>query len=82
MKTSSSHRARKELFQRGIQQGWLSVQEVERALPAGSLTDAERWLLYYSLRASGVELRDGEGHEVAEPDLPRPPVDDADAGRG
>lgn len=82
MKTSSSHRARKELFQRGIQQGWLSVQEVERALPAGSLTDAERWLLYYSLRASGVELRDGEGREVAEPDLPPPPGDDAGAGRG
>ena len=82
MKTSSSHRARKELFQRGIQQGWLSVQEVERALPSGSLSDAERWLLYYSLRASGVELRDGDGREVAEPDLRPPPPDDVGAGRG
>lgn len=73
MKTSASHRARKELFQRGIQQGWLTVQEVERAMPQGSLTDAERWLLYYSLRASGVEIRDAQGGEVAEPDFPMPP---------
>ncbi len=75
MKTSSSHRARKELFQRGIQRGWITVQEVERALPAGSLTDAERWLLYYSLRASGVEIRDADGREVQEPDFPAPPID-------
>jgi len=74
VKASSSHRARKELFQRGIQQGWLSVQEVERAMPAGSLTDAERWLLYYSLRASGVEIRDEHGDGVQEPDFPRPPA--------
>jgi hypothetical protein len=73
VKTSASHRARKALFQRGIQQGWLTVQEVERAMPQGSLTDAERWLLYYSLRASGVELRDEQGHEVVEPDFPQPP---------
>lgn len=58
MKSSQSHRARKELFQRGIRQGSLTVQEIERALPEGSLSDAERWLLYYSLRASGVEIRD------------------------
>lgn len=61
MKTSRSHRARKELFQRGIQRGSLTVREIERALPDGSLTDAERWLLYYSLRASGVEVRDERG---------------------
>lgn len=64
MRSSRSHRARKELFQRGIQRGILTVQEIERALPAGSLTDAERWLLYYSLHASGVELRDDSGTEV------------------
>jgi sigma-70-like protein len=61
VKTSRSHRARKELFQRGIQRGTLTVNEIERALPDGSLTDAERWLLYYSLRASGVEVRDDQG---------------------
>jgi hypothetical protein len=64
VKTSRSHRARKELFQRGIQLGILTVREIERALPAGSLTDAERWLLYYSLHASGVEIRDDGGTEV------------------
>ena len=58
MKTSRSHRARKELFQRGIQHGSLTVEEIERALPPGSLSDMERWLLYYSLRAAGVEIRD------------------------
>ncbi len=63
MKSSQSHRARKELFQRGIRQGSLTVQEIERALPEGSLSDTERWLLYYSLRASGVEIRD----EATEP---------------
>lgn len=64
MKTSRSHRARKELFQRGIQRGSLTVQEIERALPNGSLTDAERWLLYYSLRASGVKIEDERGGAV------------------
>lgn len=64
MKSSQSHRARKELFQRGIRQGSLTVQEIERALPEGSLSDAERWLLYYSLRASGVEIRDAASDGV------------------
>jgi hypothetical protein len=64
VKTSRSHRARKALFQRGIQRGALTVQEIERAVPDGSLTDAERWLLYYSLRASGVEISDARGVPV------------------
>jgi hypothetical protein len=75
VKTSRSHRARKELFQRGIRQGTLTVQEIERALPAGSLTDAERWLLYYSLRASGVEIRDADGTQVRVLELRTPPLD-------
>jgi hypothetical protein len=64
LKASRSHRARKALFQRGIQRGSLTVREIERALPAGSLTDAERWLLYYSLRASGVDIVDDQGAHV------------------
>jgi hypothetical protein len=64
VKTSRSHRARKALFQRGIQRGALTVEEIERAVPEGSLTDSERWLLYYSLRASGVEIRDARGAPV------------------
>ena len=75
MKASRSHRARKELFQRGIQRRRLSVQEIDRALPDGSLTDAERWLLYYSLRASGVEIVDERGEDVGEPSFPEPPLD-------
>jgi hypothetical protein len=69
VKSSRTHRARKELFQRGIQQGALTVQEIERALPSGSITDAERWLLYYSLRASGVVIRDERG-PVRDADTP------------
>ena len=66
MKESASHHARRELFQRGIQRGELTVQGIERALPVGSLSDAERWLLYYSLQAAGVRIHregpsDGEG---------------------
>ncbi len=70
MKSSSSHRARKELFQRGIQRGRLTAAEIAEALPAGDLSDAERWLLFYSLRASGVEIRDGAGAAVDVPGEP------------
>lgn len=52
------HAARKALFTKGLRTGFLSLQEVELALPTGSLSDAERWLFYASLRAAGVELRD------------------------
>lgn len=61
MKTASSHRARKALFQRGIRQGYLTIAEIEQALPPGSLSPSERWLLYYSLRAADVEIRDQNG---------------------
>ena len=53
-----SYLARKALFARGLKQGRLTVQEIEEALPAGTLTAAERWLLYYSLRAAEVEIVD------------------------
>lgn len=52
--------ARKTLFAKGLREGRLSVQEIEDALPAGTLTAAERWLLYYSLRAAQVEIIDEE----------------------
>jgi hypothetical protein len=54
----SSYLARKALFAKGIKEGRLTVQEIEEALPPGSLTAAERWLLYYSLRAAQVEIID------------------------
>jgi hypothetical protein len=64
LKIGRSHKARKALFARGIRRGFLSVEEIDEALPPGSLTDAERWLLYYSLKASRVEIRDGDGSAV------------------
>ncbi len=67
---SESHLARKALFQLGIQRGHLTVDEIDRALPAGSLSPAERWLLFYSLRAAGVEIRDGAGQSVEVPTDP------------
>jgi hypothetical protein len=61
---SESHEARKALFQLGIRRGNLSIGEIDRALPSGSLSPAERWLLFYSLRAAGVAIRDETGDAV------------------
>jgi hypothetical protein len=47
----------------------LTVEEIDEALPPGSLTDAERWLLYYSLHAARVEVLDGRGRRVELEDL-------------
>jgi hypothetical protein len=71
---SDSHEARKILFQTGIRRGWLDLVEIDRALPAGSLSPPERWLLFYSLRAAGVEIRDEPGAVLdARPGDPPPP---------
>jgi hypothetical protein len=67
---SESHEARKALFQLGIRRGHLSLDEIDRALPQGSLSPSERWLLFYSLRAAGVEIRDREGTSI---EVPREP---------
>jgi hypothetical protein len=67
---SESHEARKTLFQVGIRRGHLSLDEIDRALPPGSLSPSERWLLFYSLRAAGVEIRDRAGASV---EVPRDP---------
>jgi len=77
LKIGRSHKARKALFARGIRRGYLRIEEIDEALPPGSLTDAERWLLFYSLKAARVEVRDGEGNalDLAE----RPQVAQADA---
>lgn len=63
-RTGSSYTARKALFAKGLREGKLSVQEIETALPPGTLTAAERWLLYYSLRAARVEIVDSTTGEV------------------
>jgi hypothetical protein len=55
-KIGRTHLARKALFRRGIRQGQLAVADIEEALPPGSMTPTERWLLYYSLRAAEIEI--------------------------
>jgi hypothetical protein len=70
--SSGSHEARKALFQSGIQRGWVTLGEIDHAMPAGSLSPSERWLLFYSLRAAGVELRDEAGRPLDELPQPRP----------
>jgi hypothetical protein len=62
--------ARKTLFSKGIRDKRLSVQEIERLLPPGSLSASERWLLYYSLRAAEVELVNEETGEVDDGGFP------------
>ena len=69
LKIGRSHKARKALFTRGIRRGFLTVEEIDEALPPGSLTDAERWLLYYSLHASRIEVLDRRGRRVEIEDL-------------
>ena len=64
LKIGRSHKARKALFTRGIRRGFLLVAEIDEALPPGTLTDAERWLLFYSLKASRVEVRDSNGNAL------------------
>ena len=69
LKIGRSHKARKALFTRGIRRGFLSLGEIDEALPAGSMTDAERWLLFYSLHAARVEILDGRGKRIGLDDL-------------
>ncbi len=64
VKLGRGHGAKKQLFQRGLRRGFLTIQEIESSLPPGTMTAAERWLLYYSLRAAEIELRDETGNLV------------------
>jgi hypothetical protein len=59
--------ARKQLFAKGLKYGRLTATEIEAAVPEGALTAAERWLLYYSLRAAEVEIIDDRGEPPAAP---------------
>ncbi|MDR0966363.1 MAG: RNA polymerase sigma factor region1.1 domain-containing protein [Myxococcales bacterium] len=56
--TSAFQEARKELFKKGRQQGYLTFQEISDALGEALMTPADRWLLFYSLRAMGIQLLD------------------------
>ncbi len=82
-KIGRSHLARKALFRRGLRQGHLAVADIEAALPAGSLTQAERWLLYYSLRAAEIEILGEPPEAVEEFEVERRARDaEGPAGRG
>jgi hypothetical protein len=56
--------ARKQLFAKGLKYGRLTASEIEAAVPEGTLTAAERWLLFYSLRAAEVEIIDDRASGV------------------
>lgn len=66
LKIGQNHLLRKDLFARGLRQGFLTVEEVEHALPPGCMTPSERWLLYFSLRAAQVEIRGEPPPELLE----------------
>ncbi len=55
-KSGETHEARKAIFRKGVREGKLTIADIEDAIPEGGLTPAERWLLYYSLRAAEVEI--------------------------
>jgi hypothetical protein len=63
LKVGQSHRARKELFARGLRRGYLSVDEIDACLPEGCMTPSERWLLYFSFRAAQIDIRGDLGPE-------------------
>ncbi|WP_434389601.1 RNA polymerase sigma factor region1.1 domain-containing protein [Melittangium boletus] len=69
-----SYTARKSLFAKGLRDGRLTVQEIEEALPPGTLTAAERWLLYYSLRAAQVEIIDEVTGQIDHGFMMEPPA--------
>jgi hypothetical protein len=78
VRIGESYTARKRLFAKGLKEGRLTIQEIEEALPAGTLTAAERWLLYYSLRAAQVEIVDELTGEVDDrPVVPHPEQEQA-----
>jgi hypothetical protein len=57
--SSFLHEARRSLFSAGVRRGFVTIEEIDRAFPPMSMSSAERWLLYYSLNAIGVEIRLG-----------------------
>jgi hypothetical protein len=61
-----SYEARKALFARGIRNGRLTTQEIEEAVPSGTLTASERWLLYFSLRAAQIDIVESAEAEEAQ----------------
>jgi hypothetical protein len=52
-----SHRDKIHLFQEGLRRGFVTSQEVDAVFFEDQANDAERWLLYYSLQAAEIEIR-------------------------
>jgi hypothetical protein len=67
--TSWMHRWRRALFVRGLREGWVDAEAIDREIPPGMMSSSERWLLYFSLSASEVELRDHAGRVLTPDDL-------------
>jgi len=59
--SSLLHEARRSLFCAGVRRGFVTLDEIEQALPMSSMSSAERWLLHYCLNAIGVEIRPSVG---------------------
>ena len=68
-KIGKSHLARKDLFRKGVRRGYLTVEEIERTLPPGAMAAAERWLLYYSIRAAEIEIIGDESETLDKAEL-------------
>lgn len=66
--SSELQEARKALFKKGKRQGYLTFQEISEAIPEIMMSPADRWLLFYSLRAMGIQLLDVD----IEPMRPKP----------
>jgi len=62
--SSFLHEARRSLFSSGVRRGFVTLDEIELATPLSTMSSAERWLLFYSLNAIGVEIRSGT-HEYS-----------------
>ena len=43
-----------------MRRGHVTVDEIDEALPAGTLSSSERWLLYYCLNSIGVDIHFGD----------------------
>lgn len=68
LQSSELQEARKALFKKGKRQGYLTFQEISEAIPEIMMSPADRWLLFYSLRAMGIQLLDVD----IEPTRPEP----------
>jgi hypothetical protein len=58
------HAARVRLFAEGYRRGFVTLGEIDAAIPRETERPFERWLTLYSLQAIGIEIR-GEAQVLA-----------------